>query len=159
MSLCPRGIEQKIEAGNRYVSCQVHMVSHSGAFLPPESLCSSPALLGLDCTAGRSLLAIVLLSFSRSVVSDSLVTVWTVARQAPLSWILQARMLGCVAISPSRFSWKVKVKSLSHVRLFATPWTVACQAPPSMGFSRQEYWSGLGDQSHVSCMGGRVLYR
>ena len=44
---------------------------------------------------------------------------------------------------------KVKVKSLSHVRLFATPWTVACtrlllhQAPPSIGFSRQEYWSGL----------------
>ena len=35
------------------------------------------------------------------------------------------------------------VKSLSHVRLFATPWTVAYQAPPSMGFSRQEYWSGL----------------
>ena len=38
---------------------------------------------------------------------------------------------------------KVKVKSLSGVRLFATPWTVANQAPPSMGFSRQEYWSGL----------------
>ena len=38
---------------------------------------------------------------------------------------------------------KVKVKSLSRVRLFATPWTVAHQAPPSMGFSRQEYWSGL----------------
>ena len=37
----------------------------------------------------------------------------------------------------------VKVKSLSHVRLFATPWTVTCRAPPSMGFSRQEYWSGL----------------
>ena len=37
----------------------------------------------------------------------------------------------------------VKVKSLSHVRLFATPWTVAYQAPPSMGFSRQECWSGL----------------
>jgi len=36
-----------------------------------------------------------------------------------------------------------KVKLLSHVRLFATPWTVAYQAPPSMGFSRQEYWSGL----------------
>ena len=36
-----------------------------------------------------------------------------------------------------------KVKSLSHVQLFATPWTVAPQAPPSMGFSRQEYWSGL----------------
>ena len=38
---------------------------------------------------------------------------------------------------------KVKVKSLSRVRLFATPWTVADQAPPSMGFSRQEYWNGL----------------
>ena len=38
---------------------------------------------------------------------------------------------------------KVKVKSLSHIRLFATPWTVAYHDPPSMGFSRQEYWSGL----------------
>ena len=41
------------------------------------------------------------------------------------------------------FMMKVKVKSLSRVWLFATPWTVAYQAPPSMGFSRQEYWSGL----------------
>ena len=40
-------------------------------------------------------------------------------------------------------SMKVKVKSLSRVQLFVTPWTVAHQAPPSMGFSRQEYWSGL----------------
>ena len=40
-------------------------------------------------------------------------------------------------------SMKVKVKSLSRVQLFATPWTVAHQAPLSMGFSRQEYWSGL----------------
>ena len=38
---------------------------------------------------------------------------------------------------------KVKMKSLSHVRLFATPWIAACQAPLSMGFSRQRYWSGL----------------
>ena len=37
----------------------------------------------------------------------------------------------------------LKAKSLSHVQLFVTPWTVAHQAPPSMGFSRQEYWSGL----------------
>ena len=43
----------------------------------------------------------------------------------------------------SSFFMKVKVKSLSHVQLFVTPWTVAYQAPPSMGFSRQEYWSGL----------------
>ena len=41
------------------------------------------------------------------------------------------------------YSLKVKVKSLSHVQIFATPWAVAYQAPPAMGFSRQEYWSGL----------------
>ena len=58
--------------------------------------------------------------------------------------ILQARTLERVAISfSSAWKWKVKVKSLSHVWLFATPWTEAYQAPPSMGFSRQEYWSGL----------------
>ena len=66
------------------------------------------------------------------------------AHQAPVPGILQARILERVAISfPSAWKWKVKVKSLSHVRLFATPWTVAYQAPPSMGFPRQEYWSGL----------------
>ena len=58
--------------------------------------------------------------------------------------ILQARTLEWVAISFSNaWKWEVKVKSLSHVRLFATPWTAAHQAPPSMGFSRQEYWSGV----------------
>ena len=41
------------------------------------------------------------------------------------------------------YAYTGEVKSLSCVRLFATPWTVAYQAPPSMGFSRQEYWSGL----------------
>ena len=58
--------------------------------------------------------------------------------------ILQARTLEWVAIYfSSAWKWKVKVKSLSCVRLFATPWTAAYQAPPSMGFSRQEYCSGL----------------
>ena len=42
---------------------------------------------------------------------------------------------------------KVKVKLLSHIWLFATPWTVAYHVPPSMGFSRQEYWSGLPSPS------------
>ena len=63
---------------------------------------------------------------------------------SPIPGILQARTLECVAISSSNAGkWKVKVKSLSHVRLLATPWTAAHQAPPSMGFSRQEYWSGV----------------
>ena len=59
---------------------------------------------------------------------------------SPIPGILQARTLEWVAISFSNaWKWKVKVKSLSHVRLFATPWTVAYQAPPSMGVSSQEY--------------------
>ena len=58
--------------------------------------------------------------------------------------ILQARTLEWVAISFSNaWKWKVKVKSLSHEWLFEIPWTAAYQAPPSMGFSRQEYWSGV----------------
>ena len=63
---------------------------------------------------------------------------------SPVPGILQARVLEWVAISFSdACKWKVKVKSLSRVRLFATPWTAAYQAPPSMGFSRQEYWGGV----------------
>ena len=62
----------------------------------------------------------------------------------PILGVLQARTLEWVAISFSNaWKWKVKVKSLSHVRLLATPWTAAYQAPLSMAFSRQEYWSGL----------------
>ena len=62
----------------------------------------------------------------------------------PVPGILQARTLEWVAISFSNaWKWKVKVKSLSCVRLCATPRTAAYQAPPSMGFSRQEYWSGV----------------
>ena len=61
---------------------------------------------------------------------------------SPIPGILQARTLEWGAISFSNaWKWKVKVKSLSGVRLLATPWTAAHQAPPSIGFSRQEYWS------------------
>ena len=63
---------------------------------------------------------------------------------SPIPGILQARTLEWVAISFSNaWKWKGKVKSLSRVLLLATPWTIAYQAPPSMGFSRQEYWSGV----------------
>ena len=63
---------------------------------------------------------------------------------SPVPGILQARTLEWVAISFSNaWKWKVKVKSLSRVRLFATPWTAAYQAPLTMGFSRQEYWNGV----------------
>ena len=79
-----------------------------------------------------------------SAVSDS---VWLHRRQPtrlPRPGVLQARTLDWVAISFSNaWKWKVKVKSLSGVWLFATLWTAAHQAPPSVGFSRQENWSGL----------------
>ena len=72
---------------------------------------------------------------------------------SPIPEILQARTLEWVAISFSNaWKWKVKVKSLSCIQLFATSWTAAHQAPPSMGFSRQEYWSGELLPSPTICM-------
>ena len=77
-----------------------------------------------------------------SVVSDS---VWPQRRQPtmlPRPWDSPGKNtgVGCHFLLQCR---KVKMKSLSCVRLLATPWTAAHQAPPSVGFSRQEYWSGL----------------
>ena len=77
---------------------------------------------------------------------------------SPIPGILQARTLEWVAISFSNeWKWKVKVKSLSHVWLFAAPWTAAYQAPPSMGFSRQELLA-LGNEKlligFLICDGG-----
>ena len=67
---------------------------------------------------------------------------------SPVPGILQARTLEWVATAFfNAWKWKVKVKSLSRVRLFVTPWTAAHQAPPSMGFSRQEYWRGVPSPS------------
>ena len=90
-----------------------------------------------QCTAAAKLLS----HFSR---------VWLCATPqgsppgSPIPGILQARTLEWAVISFSNaWKWKVKGKSLSHVRPSATPWTAAFQAPPSMGFSRQEYWSGV----------------
>jgi len=63
---------------------------------------------------------------------------------SPIPGILQGRTVEWVAISFSNaWKWKVKGKSVCRVRLFATPWTAAYQAPSFMGFSRQEYWSGV----------------
>ena len=69
---------------------------------------------------------------------------------SPIPEILQARTLEWVAISFSNaWKWKVKVKSLSHVQLLATRWTASYQAPPSMEFFRQEYWSGVPSPSPI----------
>ena len=72
---------------------------------------------------------------------------------SPVPGILQAWTLEWAAISFSNaWKWKVKVKLLSCVRLLATPWTAAYQAPLSMGFSRQEYWSGVPSPSPDSLL-------
>ena len=78
---------------------------------------------------------------------------------SPVAGILQARTLEWVAISFSNaWKWKVKVKSLSRVRLLATPWTAAYQAPPSMGFSSQEYWIGVSLPSLRKCSRFIILH-
>ena len=72
---------------------------------------------------------------------------------SPVPGILQARTLECVAISfSSAGMWKMKVKLLSRVWPSATPWTAAYQAPPSMGFSWQKYWSGVPLPSPIYCI-------
>ena len=102
------------------------------------------------CTDWRHMLELVLLA-AAAAAAKSLQSCWTLCDPidgsppgSPVPGILQARTLEWVAISFSN-AWKgkLKVKSLSHVRLFATPWSAAYQAPLSMGFSRQEYWSGV----------------
>ena len=78
----------------------------------------------------------------------------------PVPGILHTRTLEWVAISFSNaWKWKVKVKSLSRVRLLVTAWTTAHQAPPSMGFPRQEYWSGVPLPSPISCREAEKRYK
>ena len=88
-------------------------------------------------------------------------TPWTMARQSPLSmgFSRQEHWSGLPFPSPAikyEVSEGSEVKSFSRVRLFATPWTVTYQAPPSMGYSRQEYGSGVplpsprtGSHTHI----------
>ena len=77
---------------------------------------------------------------------------------APIPGILQARTLEWVAISFSNaWNGKVKVKSLSRVQLFTTPWTAAYQGPLSMGFSRQEHWSRVPSPSPRTSLGGLMV--
>ena len=84
-------------------------------------------------------------------MSDSVRPHWRQPTGSPVPGILQTRTLEWVAISFSNaWKWKVKGKSLSRVQLFATPWTAVHMAPPSMGFSRQEYWSEVPSPSPES---------
>ena len=116
-------------------------------FLPGES--HGPRnLLGYSPWGHKSVISdwvhTLLLLLRRSVVSDSVRPHRRQPTRLLCPWDLQARTLEWVSISfSSAWKWKVEVKLLSHVRLFETPRTAAYQAPPSMGFSSQEDWSGL----------------
>ena len=110
---------------------------------------------GASCTAGgfftswaTRLSPVVCYSAAAAKSLQSCPTLWDPIDGSPpgsaVPGILQARTLEWVAVSFSNaWKWKVKVKSPSHVQLSVTPWTAAHQAPPSMGFFRQEYWSGV----------------
>ena len=112
-----------------------HQKSHGGnLYFPPMQLTKIFLKVLLGVAAAKSLQSCPTLCDPIDVSPPD----------SPVPGILQARTLEWVAISFSNaWKWKVKVKSLSRVRPSATPWTAAFQAPPSMGFSRQKYWSGL----------------
>ena len=98
----------------------------------------------------KSVLLLLLSHFSRVRLCT---TPETAAHQAPRPWDSPGKNTGegCHFLS-NAWKWKVKGKSLSRVWLCATPWTAAYQAPPSMGFSRQKYWSGVPLSSpEISC--------
>ena len=125
-------------------------------FFPEGVIDTSPSCLGISLQscrhAGYLLSGGVLRKYSAAAAAaeslQSCPTLWDPIDGSPpgcpIPGILQARTLEWVAISFSNaWKWKVKVKSLSRVRPSATPWTAAFQAPLSMGFSKQEYWSGV----------------
>ena len=122
--------------------------------IEPTSLTSSEVWAGSLplLTSGKPLYGAMWLSrFSHVWLCDP---IDGSAPGSPILGILQARTLEWVAISFSNaWKWKVKmkVKPLSHIRLLVTPRTAAYQAPPSMGLSRQEYWSGVPLPSPIWC--------
>ena len=127
---------------------QLYVYIHPLPLSSPYPLPSHPS---------RSSLESVIQSAAAAKSLQSCPTLWDPIDGSPpgstIPGILQARTQEWVAISFSNaWKWKVKVKLLSRVRLLVTPWTAAYQAPPSMGFSRQEYWSGVPLPSpHTEC--------
>ena len=132
-------------------SCLVLLHGH----IPPGTICSLVCVVSSPPLVRISTCVISTKHNGRHVAAKSLQSCPTLCDPIdgsppgfPIPGILQARTLECstlewVAISFSNaWKWKMKVKSLNHVRHFATPWTAAYQAPPSLGFSWQKYWSG-----------------
>ena len=116
------------------MSYQGLIISHPSHFLPSEEVwlpeqeqCWADSDVGLSVTAKSLWHSSIVTKYKNSIETRELFSI----------------SLGLWRMCPFSVKKHWKVKSLSHVRLFATPWTVAYHAPQSMGFSRQEYWSGL----------------
>ena len=121
---------------------------HFTKWIIKRELCDNVNILKCTQKAFHFLLSDLAAAAATAKSPQSCPTLWVPRDDSPpgspVPGILQARTLEWVAISFSNaWKWKVKVKSLSRIRLLATPWTAAYQAPPSTGFSRQEYWSGV----------------
>ena len=129
--------------GQRHCMCEHH--SHTGQLVLPAGPLAPHSVLHTSAAASAKSLQ------SCPTLCDP---IDGSPPSSPVPGILQARALEWVTISFSNaWKWKMKVKSLSRVQLLATPWTVAHQAPPSMGFSRQEDWSGAPLPSPSHCRG------
>ena len=122
------------------------MLFQSLRYLCDHAQCTFPTLLQSPTWPISPVIIVVVVRLLLLLSLQSCPTLCDPTDGSPLgssvAGILQTRTLEWVAISFSiAWKWKVKAKSLSCVRLLVTPWTSAYQAPPSMGFSRQEYWS------------------
>ena len=146
MGECRTGDSPKVvdfyHPSHRHKACKDTGFGHCCSFRVLASFQLLPGLSGHCFSSFTQFVVVLLLShFSRVRLCDP---IDGSPPGSPVPGILQARTLEWVAISFSNaWKWKVKVKLLSRVRLLATPWTAAYQAPPSVGFSRQEYWSGV----------------
>ena len=144
---CLQGIfpTQGWNPGLLYCRRILYRLSHQGSLVTDNIIILSTTTIIIISTT------IIIVTFAAAAAAKSLQSCPTLCDPidgsppgSPVPGILQARILDWVAISSSNaWKWKVKVKSLSCVQLLATSWTAAHQAPLSMGFSRQEYWSGV----------------
>ena len=131
------------QGSNPHLFCYLHWQAGSLPLAPPGIMSLAQCL-----SHGKQSLFIITAAAAAAKSLQSCLTLCNPIDGSPpgspVPGILQARTLEWVAISFSRaWKWKVKVKSLSRVQLFATPWSAAHQAPSPMGFSRQEHWSGV----------------
>ena len=145
----PTDVGNLISGSSAFLKSSLYIWNFSVHILLKPSLKNFPEFVVVHTKAlAWSIMQLLLLQLSHFSCVRLCATPEMAAHHAPppLGFSRQEHWSGLPFPSPmheSAWKWKVKMKSLSRVRLFATPWTAAYQAPPPMGFSRQEYWSGV----------------